>query len=171
MQPSREIDALVPIVYEELRRIAHRQLAARDGHATLQTTGLVHEAYLKLVDQSRAQFADRAHFLAVASLAMRHVLVDRARARVAHKRGGERRPITLDEQRIAADDQADALLQLHDALNALAQFDSRSAQVVEYRFFGGLTDEEIAAALGVTVRTVQRDWTKARVLLRRALSS
>jgi RNA polymerase sigma factor (TIGR02999 family) len=171
MQPSREIDALVPVVYEELRRIAHRQLAARDGHGTLQTTGLVHEAYLKLVDQSRAQFADRTHFLAVASLAMRHVLVDRARARVAHKRGGERRPITLDEQRIAADDQADALLQLHDALNALAQFDSRSAQVVEYRFFGGLTDEEIAAALGVTVRTVQRDWTKARVLLRRALSS
>ena len=171
MQPSREIDALVPIVYEELRRIAHRQLAARDGHGTLQTTGLVHEAYLKLVDQSRAQFADRAHFLAVASLAMRHVLVDRARARVTSKRGGERRQITLDEQRIAADDQADALLQLHDALNALAQHDPRLAQVVEYRFFGGLTDEEIAAALGVTVRTVQRDWTKARVLLRRALSS
>ena len=171
MQPSREIDALVPIVYEELRRIAHRQLAARDGHGTLQTTGLVHEAYLKLVDQSRAQFADRAHFLAVASLAMRHVLVDRARARVTSKRGGERRRITLDEQRIAADDQADALLQLHDALNALAQHDPRLAQVVEYRFFGGLTDEEIAAALGVTVRTVQRDWTKARVLLRRALSS
>jgi len=171
MQPSREIDALVPIVYEELRRIAHRQLAARDGHGTLQTTGLVHEAYLKLVDQSRAQFVDRAHFLAVASLAMRHVLVDRARARVASKRGGERRPITLDEQRIAADDQADALLQLHDALNELAQLDLRLAQVVEYRFFGGLTDEEIAAALGVTIRTVQRDWTKARVLLRRALSS
>lgn len=98
------------------------------------------------------------------------VLVDRVRARVASKRGGERRRITLDEQRIAADDQADALLQLHDALNALAQHDRRLAQVVEYRFFGGLTDEEIAAALGVTARTVQRDWTKARVLLRRALS-
>lgn len=166
---DREIDALVPIVYDELRRIAHRHLAARDGHGTLQTTGLVHEAYLKLADQSRAQFADRAHFLAVASLAMRHVLVDRAKARVALKRGGERRRITLDEQRIAADDQADALLQLHDALNELARLDPRLAKVVECRFFGGLTEEEIAAALGVTVRTVQRDWVKARVLLRRAL--
>jgi RNA polymerase sigma factor (TIGR02999 family) len=164
------LNALVPQLYEELRRIAHGQLARRDGHGTLQTTGLVHEAYLKLVDQSRAQWQDRAHFLAVASLAMRHVLADRAKAHMALKRGGERRRITLDEQAIAVEDQADALLQLHEALNELARLEPRLAQVVECRFFGGLTEEEIAAALGVTVRTVQRDWTKARVLLRRALS-
>jgi RNA polymerase sigma factor (TIGR02999 family) len=168
---DQSLDRLVPLVYEELRVIARRHLAARDGHATLQTTGLVHEAYLKLVDQSRAQFSDRAHFLAVASLAMRHILVDRAKARVALKRGGERRRITLDEEQIAVDDQADALLQLHEALNNLARVEPRLAHVVQCRFFGGLTEEEIAAALGITVRTVQRDWTKARVLLRRALSS
>ncbi len=165
------LDRLVPLVYEELRLIAHRQLAARGRDATLQTTGLVHEAYLKLVDQSRAQWHDRAHFLAVASLAMRHVLVDRAKARMALKRGGERRRITLDEDQIAVDDQPEALLQLDEAMNRLAEAQPRLAQVVECRFFGGLTEEEIAEALDVTVRTVQRDWAKARMLLRRALES
>lgn len=169
MQPSREIDRLVPLVYEELRRIAHRQLVARAGHDTLQTTGLVHEAYLKLADHSRGDFADREHFLAVASLAMRHVLVDLAKAQMALKRGGEGHRITLDEERVAVDDQADALLQLDEALSTLAKFDERMAHVVECRFFGGLTEEETAATLGVTVRTIQRDWVKARVLLRRAL--
>jgi RNA polymerase sigma factor (TIGR02999 family) len=163
------LDHLVPIVYEELRVIAHRHLAAREGGGTLQTTGLVHEAYLKLVDQSRAQWNDRAHFFALASLVMRHVLVDRAKARFTLKRGGVRRRITLDEEQIAIDDQPEALLQLHEAMNRLAEVEPRLAQVVECRFFGGLTEEEIAEALGVTVRTVQRDWTKARVLLRRAL--
>ena len=164
------LDELLPLVYDELRLIARRHLAARGvGGATLQTTGLVHEAYLKLVDQSRAQWSDRAHFLALASLAMRHVLVDRARARVALKRGGERRRVTLDDVQIAVDDQPEALLQLHEALGRLAAVEPRLAQVVECRFFGGLTEDEIAAALDVTVRTVQRDWAKARVLLRRAL--
>ncbi len=171
---SREsLDRLLPLVYEELRRIAHRQLAARGGGggATLQTTGLVHEAYLKLVDHSSAHGSDRAHFLALASLAMRHVLVDRAKARVALKRGGEQRRITLDEEQIAADDQPEALLQLHEAMNRLAQLQPRLAQVVECRFFGGLTEDEIAEALGVTVRTVQRDWAKARMLLRHELEA
>jgi RNA polymerase sigma factor (TIGR02999 family) len=165
------LEDLVPLVYEELRRIAHRHLAMREGGGggTLQTTGLVHEAYLRLVDQSRAGWSDRAHFLALASLAMRHVLVDRARARVALKRGGERRRVSLDEEQIPVDDQPEALLQLHEALNRLAAVEPRLAQVVECRFFGGLTEDEIAAALGLTVRTVQRDWAKARVLLRRAL--
>ena len=160
----------MPVVYEQLRAIAHRQLTLRDGgNGTLSTTALVHEAYLKLIDQSRAQWQDRAHFLAVASLAMRHVLVDRANARTAVKRGGGQLRLTLNEELIAVDDQAEALLQLNEAMDRLAQLEPRLAHVVECRFFGGLTEEEIAAALSITVRTVQRDWAKARTLLRRAL--
>ena len=169
---SREsLDRLVPLLYQELRAIAHRQIARRPDGGTLETTGLVHEAYLKIVDRSRAGVHDRAHFLALASLAMRHVLVDRAKARGRLKREGERGRITFDEERIAVDDQPDALLQLDDALTWLAELEPRLARVVECRFFGGLTEEEIAAALEVTVRTVQRDWAKARMLLRRALES
>ena len=164
------LDRLFPLVYRELRAIAHRQLGARpQGDATLSTTALVHDAYLKLVDQSRAEWKDRAHFLAVASLAMRHILVDRAKARSAAKRGGGQRRITLDEESISVDDQADALLQLNDALEQLARLEPRLTRVVECRFFGGLTEEEIAEVLSVTVRTVQRDWAKARMLLRRLL--
>lgn len=169
---SREsLDRLVPLLYQELRTIAHRQIARRPEGGTLETTGLVHEAYLKVVHQSSAGVHDRAHFLALASLAMRHVLVDRAKARGRLKRNGERGRITFDEDRIAVDDQPEALLQLDDALTWLAELEPRLARVVECRFFGGLTEEEMAAALGVTVRTIQRDWAKARMLLRRALES
>ena len=168
---GESLDRLLPLVYQELRSMAHRQLAARGRGGTLQTTALVHEAYLKLVDQSHADWGDRAHFLAVASLAMRHVLVDRAKARSAQKRGGDRRRITLDDSHIAVDDQPDALLQLDEAMTWLAQLEPRLARVVECRFFGGLTEEEIAEALGVTVRTVQRDWAKARMLLQRQLEA
>jgi len=163
------VDQLIPLVYNELRAIAHRQLAARARGSTLSTTALVHETYLKLVDQSRADWRDRAHFLAVASIAMRHVLVDRAKARATLKRGGARRRITLDDAHIAVDDQPEALLQLDEAMNRLAALQPRLARVVECRFFGGLTEDEIAEALGVTVRTVQRDWAKARMLLQREL--
>jgi RNA polymerase sigma factor (TIGR02999 family) len=167
---SREsIDRLVPLLYEELRAMAHRRLLAQPRGGTLQTTALVHEAYLKIVDQSRATVRDRVHFLALASLAMRHVLVDRAKARGAVKRDGQQRCVTLDEEEIGVDDQPDALLQLDDALNRLATLEPRLARVVECRFFGALTEDEIAEALGVTVRTVQRDWAKARMLLRRTL--
>src|SRR5215212_6337775 len=159
---GESLDRLLPLVYQELRSMAHRQLAARDRGGTLQTTALVHEAYLKLVDQSRADWRDRAHFLAVASIAMRHVLVDRAKARLALKRGGALRRITFDERQIEVDDQPDALVQLGEA-------SPRLVRVVECRFFGGLTEEEIAEVLGLTVRTVQRDWAKARMLLRRAI--
>jgi RNA polymerase sigma factor (TIGR02999 family) len=163
------LDRLMPLVYGELRLMAHRHLAKRDSAGTLQTTGLVHDAYLKLVDQSQASWQDRAHFLAVASLAMRHVLVDRARARLAHKRGGAAKHISLDDTQIPVDDQPVALLQLHEALDRLAQVEPRLVRIIECRFFGGLSEEEIAHALGITARTVQRDWVKARVLLRRAL--
>jgi RNA polymerase sigma factor (TIGR02999 family) len=167
---AESFDAVVARVYHELRAIAHRRLVARDG-GTLSTTGLVHEAYLKLADQSRAEWSDRGHFLAVASLAMRHVLVDRARERQALKRGGADRQVTLDDQHVSADEQADAVLQLNDALEQLAAWEPRLARVVDCRFFGGLTEAETAEALDITVRTVQRDWVKARVLLRRAIES
>ena len=167
---SREsLDRLVPLLYQELRAMAHRQIARRQSGATLETTGLVHEAYLRVAGQARAAAPDRAHFLALASLAMRHVLVDRARARGRLKRGGVCGRVTFDEHEIAAADDAEALLQLDEALTRLAELEPRLARVVECRFFGGLTEEEIAEALGVTVRTVQRDWAKARMLLRRAL--
>ena len=165
------VDRLMPVVYEELRAIAHRQLAARGGGGTLQTTALVHEAYLKLVDQSRAKWQDRVGFLGLAALAMRHVLVDRARARATVKRGGDLRRVALDIGEIGVDDQPEALLQLDEALTRLNELEPRLVRVVEYRFFGGLTENEIAALLGVTVRTVERDWAKARLLLRRALEA
>ena len=163
-----DIDALVVLLYDELRVIAHRQRAARGG--TLNTTGLVHEAYLKLAGGARAEWTDRARFLALAAVAMRHILADRAKAWLRTKRGGGRRAITLDEEAIAADEQAGALLDLDEALSRLGDLDPRLARVVECRFFGGLTHEEIASALGVTVRTVERDWAKARGLLRELLA-
>jgi RNA polymerase sigma factor (TIGR02999 family) len=168
---QHSLDQVVALTYQELRAIAHRRLAARGPGGTLSTTALVHEAYLKLVDQSRAGWQDLAHFRALASLAMRHVLVDRARERSALKRGGVRRQITLDDEVMALEDQAEMLLQLNDALERLATVDPRLARVVDCRFFGGLTEQETAEALGLTTRTVQRDWVKARVLLRRLLES
>ena len=166
------IDEAVARAYQELRVIAHRRLdrlAGRDG--TLSTTALVHEAYLKLADQAGSPAYDHPHLLAIASLAMRHVLVDRARERAALKRGGAHRPVTLDEEHLSVAAEPDVLLQLDDALQRLAAFDPRLARVVECRFFGGLTEVETASALGLSARTVQRDWVKARVLLRRALET
>jgi len=165
------LDRLMPIVYEQLRLIARRQLAVRERGGTLSTTGLVHEAYLKLVDQSRVAWGDRSHFFALASVAMRHVLVDRAKARLAQKREGALRRVTLDSEEVPGDDQPQAVLDLNEAVDRLAAVEPRLARVVECRFFGGLSEEETAEALGVTTRTVQRDWAKARMLLRRALSS
>jgi RNA polymerase sigma factor (TIGR02999 family) len=163
------LDRLLPGVYRELSAIAHRQLMAVPPGGSLQTSELVHEAYLKLANQQGTQWQDRTHFFALASVAMRHILVDRARARTALRRGGPRRTITLDEELIAVADQAEALLDIDEALDGLAKTDPRLARVVECRFFGGMSEEDIAGALGVTVRTVQRDWAKARMLLRRAL--
>lgn len=166
---DQSLDRLFPQLYDELRRIAHRHLA-RGGPGTLNTTALVHEAYLKLADGSGRPLVDRGHFLALAAVAMRHILSDRAKARVALKRGGRRQQITLDEQLVGPDDQALALLQLEEALDRLGVLSPRLARVVEYRFFGGLSNEEIATTLEVNPRTVERDWVKARMLLRRALA-
>ena len=165
------LDRIMPIVYEHLRVIARHQLARREGGGTLSTTGLVHEAYLKLADQSGGVWSDRAHFFALASVAMRHVLVDRAKARLAHKREGALRRVTLDDDRVPGDDQPEVMLDINDAVDRLAAAEPRLARVVECRFFGGLSEDETAEALGITTRTVQRDWAKARMLLRRALSA
>jgi len=164
------LDRLMPLVYDQLRSMARRQLSRRDHGGTLSTTGLVHEAYLKLADQARVPAGDRAHFFAVASVAMRHVLVDRARARLAGKREGRLERVTLDQDNLPDKDQPESLLELNDALERLTVLDPRLAQVVDCRFFGGLSEEETAETIGVTVRTVQRDWVKARMLLRQALA-
>ena len=164
------LDRLLPVVYDHLRLIARRQLAKANPDGTLSTTGLVHEAYLKLVEQSRIAWSDQAHFFALASVAMRHILVDRAKARLAQKREGALHRVTLEDELVPNDEQPELLLQIHEALDKLAEVEPRLAQVVECRFFGGLNEEETALALGVTSRTVQRDWSKARMLLRRALS-
>ena len=162
-------DQLVPLVYHELRRTARRALAARPSD-TLFTTALVHELYLKFSRSPRAEWRDRAHFLRAAAVAMRHILVDRARRRAAEKRGGPHHTVTLDDSLVAADQQADSLLELHEALDRLANMNVRLARVVECRFFGGMTEQETAQALDVTERTVRRDWVKARGLLHQALA-
>jgi RNA polymerase sigma factor (TIGR02999 family) len=167
------VDLVVASAYQELREIAHRRLGrAGDGRGgTLSTTALVHETYLRLADQSAATCGDREHFLAVASLAMRYVLVDRARARMTVKRGGAGDHVTFDDEVMGADGQAEMVLDLNDALERLAAWDPRLARVVDCRFFGGLSESETAEALGLTVRSVQRDWVKARILLRQALGA
>jgi RNA polymerase sigma factor (TIGR02999 family) len=169
------MDRLMPLVYDQLRRMAHRQLAAeRTGH-TLSTTALVHEAYLKLVDQTRAQWQDRAHFFAIAAQAMRRILVDYARRHRAARRGGQDgsppRPVSLDEVELPVAERADALLAIGDAVDRLAEFHARLAQVVECRFFAGLTEAETAAALGVSQRTVAREWALAKGWLYQELRS
>jgi RNA polymerase sigma factor (TIGR02999 family) len=169
---SDAMDRLFPLVYDRLRRIAHRQLQAEHPDHTLGTTGLVHETYLKLVDQSRVEWRDRAHFFRVSSMAMRRILVDYARRYRALRRGGGLERVPLDQAEEAAlAERSEHLLALEEALTRLAQVDQRLSQVVECRYFGGLTDEETAEALEVSLRTVQRDWTKARAWLRLELGA
>jgi RNA polymerase sigma factor (TIGR02999 family) len=144
------------------RRIAHRQLAVERAGHTLCTTALVHEAYVKLAAQTHAQFASRAHFLAVAAQAMRRILVTHARKVRAEKRGGGWGRLDLDQVDIPIDERAEALVALDSALDRLSSLNPRLGQVVECRFFGGMTEDETATALGVTERTVRRDWVKAK---------
>jgi RNA polymerase sigma factor (TIGR02999 family) len=161
---------ILPLVYSELRRAARRELAIRPSDS-LSTTALVHELYLKFARADRADWRNRAHFLGVASVAMRHILVDRARRRSAEKRGGPQRHVTLDDNLTATETQAESLLELHEALDQLARLNERLARVVECRFFGGMTEQETAEALHIGVRTVRRDWIKARGLLYHALGA
>jgi len=166
---AEAFDRLFPLVYDELRRVAHRQLGRERPDHTLGTTALVHEAYLKLVDQTRAQLTDRAHFFAVAARAMRRILVDYARRHRAAKRGGAQAPVSLDDTMLLADQRADTLVALDEALTRLAEVEERLSRVVECRFFGGLTEEETAETLAVTARTVRRDWVKAKGWLYQAM--
>ena len=158
-------DALIPLVYDDLRQIAHRYMSRQGGVITLNTTALVHEAYLRLVDRSNLVWKDRDHFLAVYSVVMRNLLVDIARKRKAVKHGGGQVRVPLDENTARVDYQADQILAIDAALSKLSELDERLGQVVECRFFAGLTEAETASALGVTDRTVQRDWAKAKALL------
>ena len=166
------VDELFALLYHELRAIAQRQRRRWRGDDTLQTTALVHEVFLKLVDQERIAAESRAHFLAVAARAMRHILCNYARDRRAQKRGGAFEHVALDESRGDAPDyssseSSDVLIALDEALRRLEKIDSRQSKVVECRFFGGLTIEETATALGVSPRTVKRDWLVAQAWLRR----
>ncbi|GAB5518146.1 MAG: ECF-type sigma factor [Rhodothermales bacterium] len=163
------IDAIFPLVYEQLRLIAHRQMQGERFDHTLSTTGLVHEAYLKFSDLDAVDWQDRAHFFALAARAMRQILIDYARTRNAQKRKGQHPHVPLDSAVVMADRRADELLALDDALAELESWNPRMAQVVECRFFGGYTQEETARILGVTDRTVRREWTRAKVYLYRTM--
>jgi RNA polymerase sigma factor (TIGR02999 family) len=164
-------DRLVPLVYDDLRRLARIQLRRVRGGDTLDTGALVNEAYLRLVDQSRASWRDRGHFFAVSAIAMRQIVVDHARRRGRLKRGGDRAVVPLDEVNEPGARLADHVLEIDLALKKLAGENERLARVVECRYFAGLTEEETAAALGVSVRTAQREWFKARAWLRAELGA
>ena len=164
------MDRLMPVVYNELRRIARNFMRRQNPGHTLQTTALVNEAYLNLVGSSRVNWQSRTHFFAIAAQLMRRVMVDSARRKKSRKRGGEFLRVTLDDgAEIPAENNTD-LVALDEALTRLAALDPRHARIVELRYFGGLTEEQIAAALGVSERTVRRDWVLARSWLFRELT-
>jgi len=162
-------ERLMPLVYPELRRIAHRQLSGHQRGAMLDTTALVHEVYLKLVDQTRIKAVDRSHFFALAARAMRHIVVDFARRRGSQKRGGGEQRVTLDQARVPVENQPELVLAIDRALDRLAALNDRLARVFECRYFLGLSEPETAEALDIALRTVQRDWGKGKAWLRNEL--
>jgi RNA polymerase sigma-70 factor, ECF subfamily len=164
-------DQLYAAVYRDLRSIAEQFFRRERPGQTLQATALVHEAYLKLVDQRSVDWQGRAHFLGVAAQAMRRILLDRARQRGAAKRGGDWKRITLNDRLIPGIESDEGVLALDEALQRLAELDPRQAQIVELRFFGGLSVEEVAEVLGVSKRSVEREWTMVRAWLRRELKT
>ena len=165
------LDKLMPLVYEELRRLAHKYMGRERRGNTLQTSALVHEAYLRLIDQRDVHWQNRAHFFGIAAQMMRRILVDYARSRNYQKRGGGARRVALNEVMIVSDERAADVVALDDALKSLAEIDERKSQIVELRFFGGLSIEETAEVLKVSPGTIMRDWTLAKAWLRRAISS
>jgi RNA polymerase sigma factor (TIGR02999 family) len=163
-------ESLFPLVYDELKRIAQRYLQhERDGH-TLQPTALVHEAYLRLIDQSRVRWQNRAQFYGVAATMMRRILINHARALATEKRGGAAQRLSLDETNISIEQDATDLIALDEALHRLAKLDERKSRVVELLYFGGVENKEVAEILGISEKTVQRDWKLARSWLYRELS-
>lgn len=165
------LEELLPLVYSELQKIAHRYLSRERSSNTLQTTALVHEAFLKLIDQNRVQWQNRAHFFGVAAQAMRRILVDNARQRLADKRGSGAEKVSFEEGIIdVSDEKASNLIELDTALQRLAQMDAQKAKLVELRYFGGLSIEETAEVLGVSIATVNRQWRLAKAWLYKEIS-
>jgi RNA polymerase sigma factor (TIGR02999 family) len=159
------LDKLTPLVYDELRRMAHRYMRReRPGH-TMQTTALVNEAYLRLVNREAVHWQNRAHFFAIAAQVMRHILVDHARSHAFAKRGGGTRTISLDEAMLVSQERAAEVVALDDALKGLADIDPQQSRIVELRFFGGLTVEETAAVLQLSAATIKREWSTAKAWL------
>jgi len=167
---SEALDELMPLVYGELRRMARRYMRQQPPDHTLQTTALIHEAYLRLVGREEKRWENRAHFFGVAAQAMRHILIDYARGRNRGKRGGGGQRVQLDEAMTICPERSAELVALDEALTELAKLDDRRSKVVELRFFGGLTEEEVAEVLKVSPRTVSSDWSLARSWLLRELS-
>ena len=169
MSEPNQAAALMPVVYDELRRIAARYMRGERPGQTIQATALVNEAYLRLAAERPREFANRTHFVAIAALSMRQILVQRARARRAAKRGGQPQRVTLDEAMLSADSTAIDLLALDEALTRLAAVDQQQARIVELRYFGGLTIEETAEAMNLSPATVKREWAMARAWLKQAV--
>jgi RNA polymerase sigma-70 factor (ECF subfamily) len=164
------LDELVPLVYDDLRRVAAAQMRREAAGHSLQPTALVHEVYLRLIDQRKVEWRSRVHFFGVAAGLMRRILVDHARARLAGKRGGGRQRLTLAGDEAAASPRTIDILALHEALERMAEFNPRQARIVELRYFGGLTIEDAAAVLGISDATLVREWTIAKAWLRAELS-
>lgn len=164
------LDQLMPLVYEELRRLAHHYMSDECPGHTLQTSALVNEAYLRLIDQANPRWQNRAHFFAISAQLMRQILVDYARKRRSRKRGGDVRQVSLDEEMIVSEERSANVVALDDALKSLAEIDPRKSQIVELRFFGGLSIEETAEVLQISPGTVMRDWTLAKAWLRREIT-
>jgi RNA polymerase sigma-70 factor (ECF subfamily) len=165
------LQRLTPLVYQELRRLAHRYMEGQPSNHALQTTALVHEAYLRLADQSRPSFSNWSHFFAVAAKAMRQILVDHARTAQTQRRGAGASKVELDETALISPEQSGVILDLNDALERLASLDSRAAQGVELRYFGGLNQDEIAEVLRISIETVRRDWVFSKAWLYKELHS
>ena len=164
------LDQLIPLVHDELRRLARRHMAGERAGHTLQATALVNEAYLRLIEVNQVRWQNRAHFFAISAQLMRQILVDYARKRRSRKRGGDVRQVFLDEEMIVSEERAANVVALDDALKSLAEIDPRKSQIVELRFFGGLSIEETAEVLAVSPGTVMRDWTLAKAWLRREIT-
>ena len=165
------LNKLIPLVYQELRRLARYYMRRERADHTLQTSALVNEAYIRLVDYRKMRFQDRAHFMAVAAQAMRRILVEYARGHTREKRGGDARKVSLDEAATLADGKAADMVALDDALKMLAEFDPRKSRIVELRYFGGLNIDETAEIIGVSAATVKREWTTARIWLHRQVTN
>lgn len=165
------LSELMPLVYDELRRIAKSHISVKNRSHTFETTELIHEAYLKVVGQDKQNWQNRAHFFGVAAQAMRHIMVDYARSKQTKKRGGLARDVTLEENAVFSTERSDEIVALDEALKTLAKLDERKCRVVELKFFGGLTVKEISEVMKVSTKTIKRDWRFARLWLLRELSN